>query len=97
MALKIKWTPQADKGLAMVIEYLEAEWTLREILQLEENINQVANQISLFPDLYPKSETYKNLHKAIIDKNNYLVYRVNYKNSNIEIINFKGTKQKPKY
>ncbi|MFV8351482.1 type II toxin-antitoxin system RelE/ParE family toxin [Flavobacterium sp. XS2P14] len=97
MALKIKWTPQADNGLAIVIEYLEAEWTLREILQLEENINQVANQISLFPDLYPKSETYKNLHKAIIDKNNYLVYRVNYKNSSIEIINFKGTKQKPKY
>ena len=81
MALKIKWTPQADNGLAIVIEYLEAEWTLREILQLEENINQVANQISLFPDLYPKSETYKNLHKAIIDKNNYLVYRVNVSSS----------------
>jgi hypothetical protein len=48
MALKIKWTPQADNGLAIVIEYLEAEWTFREILQLEENINQVANQISLF-------------------------------------------------
>ena len=97
MALKIKWTPQADKGLAIVIAYLEAEWTFREILQLEENINQVANQISLFPDLYPKSETFKNLHKATIDRNNYLVYRVNYKNSTIEIINFRGTKQKPKY
>jgi len=97
MALKIKWTPQADKGLAIVIEYLESEWTFREILQLEENIIQVTNQISLFPDLYPKSETYRNLHKAIVDKNNYLVYRVNYKNSSIEIINFRGTKQKPKY
>ena len=97
MALKIKWTPQADNGLAIVIEYLEAEWTFREILQLEENINQVTNQISLFPNLHPKSETYKNLHKAIIDKNNYLVYLVNYKKSSIEIINFRGTKQKPKY
>jgi hypothetical protein len=29
MALKIKWTPQADNGLAIVIEYLEAEWTFR--------------------------------------------------------------------
>jgi hypothetical protein len=27
MALKIKWTPQADNGLAIVIEYLESEWT----------------------------------------------------------------------
>lgn len=48
MALEIKWTPQADKGLAIVIEYLEAKWTFREILQLEENITQVTNQISLF-------------------------------------------------
>jgi len=97
MALEIKWTTQADKGLAIVIEYLEAEWTFKEILRLEENITQVTNQISLFPDLYPKSETYKNLHKAIVDKNNYLVYKVNFKNSRIEIINFRGTKQKPKY
>ena len=51
MALKIKWTPQADKGLVIVIKYLAAQWTFREILQLEENINQVTNQISLFPDL----------------------------------------------
>ncbi|WP_291097962.1 MULTISPECIES: type II toxin-antitoxin system RelE/ParE family toxin [unclassified Flavobacterium] len=97
MALEIKWTLQADKGLAFVIEYLEAEWTFREILQLEENITQVTNQISLFPDLYPKSKTYTNLHKALVDKNNYLIYRVNYKKSSIEIINFRGTKQKPKY
>ena len=97
MALEVNWTPQADKGLAIVIEYLEAEWTFREILQLEENINQVINQISHFPDLYPKSETFKNLHKATIDRNNFLVYQVNYKTSCIEIINFKGTKQKPKY
>ena len=96
MALKIKWTPQAAKGLAIVIEYLEVEWTFRELLQLEENIIQVTNQISLFPELYPKSETSKNLHKALVDKNNYLIYSVNYKKENIEIINFKGTKQKSK-
>jgi plasmid stabilization system protein ParE len=96
MALKIKWTPQAAKGLAIVIEYLEVEWTFREILQLEENIIQVTNQISLFPELYPKSETSKNLHKALVDKNNYLIYSVNYKKADIEIINFKGTKQKSK-
>lgn len=97
MALEVKWTIQADKGLAIVIAYLEAEWTFREILQLEVNITQVTNQISLFPELYPKSETNKNLHKALVDKNNYLVYRVNYKKSCIEIVNFRGTKQKPKY
>lgn len=93
----VKWTLQANKGLAQVIAYLEAEWTFREMLQLEKNIIQVTSQIVLFSDLYPKSETYKDLHKAIVDKNNYLVYRVNQKKNTIEIINFRGTKQKPKY
>jgi plasmid stabilization system protein ParE len=97
MALVVKWTLQANKGLAKVIAYLEAEWTFREIIQLEKNIIQVINQIVLFPDLYPKSETNKDLHKAIVDKNNYLVYRVNHKTNTIQIINFRGTKQKPKY
>lgn len=97
MALEIKWTKQADKGLSGVIEYLEEYWTINEILNLEANIKQVANQITIFPELFPKSNTYRNLHKAVIDKNNYLVYRVNLKKGFIEIINFRGTKQKPKY
>jgi|GEM_PF-5552057 plasmid stabilization system protein ParE len=28
MALKVVWTPQADRGLDKVIEYLEEEWTV---------------------------------------------------------------------
>lgn len=97
MAFVIKWTIQADKGLEEVIEYLEYAWTGKEILNLEININQVLNQIIIYPELFPKSETFKNLHKAIIDKNNYLVYKVNYSKNVIQIINFRGTKQKPKY
>lgn len=58
MALEIIWTPQADKGLQKVIDYLEQDWTPKEILKLAENINQVTNQIKFFPDLYPKLKTY---------------------------------------
>jgi hypothetical protein len=54
MALEVKWTPQSEKGLAKVIEYLEEACTFREILQLEENIQQVTNQICIFLDLFPK-------------------------------------------
>ena len=97
MALEIKWTPQADNGLERVIKYLEAEWTVTEILQLEKKIKQITKQISLNPELFPKSETYKKLYKAIVDKNNYVVYRVNTKKGAAEIVNFRGTKQKSKY
>lgn len=97
MALTVKWTLQAEKGLEKVIEYLEKEWTVNEILQLEKNLNQVIYQISVYPELYPKSEKSKLLRKVVVDKNNYLVYKYNKKNKTLEIINFRGTKQKPKY
>ena len=82
--------------MAIVITCLPSEWPFREILQLKENIKKVTNQISLFPRFYLKSDTCKNLQKAIVEENNYLVSRVNYKKSSIEIVNFRGTKQKPK-
>ena len=97
MAITIIWTPQAALGLDKVIEYLETKWTEKEILKLQENINHIIGHITFNPDLFPKSETNKNLYKAVVDKNNYLVYRMNNENGFVEIINFRGTKQKYKH
>lgn len=43
MALKILWTPKADEGLEKVLEYLEEEWTILEILKLENNLKKPFN------------------------------------------------------
>ena len=97
MALKFIWTSQAVKGFNKVVDYLEAKWTVKEILNLENKIQQVINQISQNPEQFPKSKKNVSLHKAIVDKNNYLVYRVNEESTTVEIINFRGTKQKSKH
>ena len=95
MALKIVWTPQALKGLKRVLQYLDAEWSKKEILNLEVKLYAVLDQISKQPQLFPKTGNFKNIHKAVIDKNNYIIYRNNNSKRKIEIINFRGTKQKP--
>ena len=95
MALKIIWTPQANSGLMKVITYLEENWTKKEILNLEKNINELIERISKYPKICPATTKYKNVRKGIIDKNNYIVYRIKPKSKTIEIINFRGTKQKP--
>lgn len=97
MALKFIWTAQAVKGFNKVVDYLEAKWTIKEILNLENKIQQVINQISLNPEQFQKSIKSESLYKAIVDKNNYLVYKINKESNSIEIINFRGTKQKPKH
>ena len=95
MALRIVWTPKAVAGLDAVLEYLEKEWTYREILSLEAKLAALLKQISLQPLLFPKTAKVRNLHKALVDKNNYLIYRFDPGKEIIEIINFRGTKQKP--
>ena len=95
MALKIVWTPQAENGLYEVIDYLEKEWTIIEILSLEQNINSFLNRISKYPKIYANTGKFSNVHKGLVDKNNYIIYRIRPKKELIEIINFRGTKQKP--
>jgi len=95
VALKIVWTPQALQGLKKVLEYLDAEWSKKEIINLEIKLYAVLDQISKQPQLFPKTASIKNTHRALIDKNNYLIYRNNDSKKIIEIINFRGTRQKP--
>jgi len=95
MALKIIWTPQANSGLTKVIDYLEKNWTEKEILNLENNINELIERISKYPKIYPASLKYKNVRKGLVDKNNYIIYRIKPQKKTIEIINFRGIKQKP--
>lgn len=97
MALEIVWTPQAEKGLDGVLEYLEKHWTINEILNLESNLKTLLIRISEFPQSCPTTSSLLNIHKGLVDKNNYIVYRVQYKKGLIEIVNFRGTKQKPIY
>ena len=95
MALKIVWTYQAEKGLLSVLEYLENKWTSKEINNLEGKLSRLLERISKYPDLFPVASKFKDVHKALVDKNNYIIYRVNFQKGIIEIINFRGTKQSP--
>lgn len=97
MGLEVKWTPQAEKGLENVLSYLDSNWSVKEILSLKHKIQRAIELIKINPEIFPKSKIKSNLHKAVIDKNNYLIYRVDTVKSSIEIINFRGAKQRPKY
>ncbi len=95
MALKIVWTPQAERGLDKVLEYLEREWTVNEILNLEQNLLDLLSKISKYPKICPATGQFNNVHKGLVDKNNYIIYRIQPKKELIEIIIFRGTRQKP--
>lgn len=94
--MKIIWAPVAEQGLLKTISYLEAEWSVKEILRLEKNIEDLLHKISKHPKICPPAKKNKSLRKGIVDKNNYIIYRVKSKNT-LEIVNFRGVKQLPLY
>jgi hypothetical protein len=73
MEIETIWTVRAEKGLFKTIDYLKSNWTEKEILRLENHLNQFIERIKLQPNLYPKTAKFKNLDKGMVDENNYIV------------------------
>jgi len=95
MALKISWTPQAKRGLSNTIAYLEENWTKKEILNLENTLNTLLSHISAEPLMYRSSLLASELRRALVDKNNYLVYQIDSSSNEIRIIDFRSTRANP--
>lgn len=90
---KIHWTDNALNELAKTIEYLEENFTDKEIQKLALKIESTTELISQNPDIFSKSE-FKDVHKVTVLKYNTLYYRK--RKSNIEILSFFSNRQSPK-
>ena len=88
----IYWTDFALSELTKTIEYLEENWTKRELQNFAAKLENTLQLISSNPDIFPNSDI-KNIKRAIIAKHNTLYYRIN--QNNIEIISFFSHRQNP--
>ena len=91
---KIFWTDFALSELEKTIEYLEENWTERELRNLAIEIEETLNLISHNPNLFQKSDIKKEIRRVVVAKHNTLYYRIN--NNSIEIISFFSNRQSPK-
>ena len=91
---KILWTAFAFKELEKTIEYLEENWTEKELRTLAESIEEKLALISQNPNLFQASDNKKNIRRVVIQTYNTLYYR--FENEQIEIISFFSNRQNPK-
>ena len=91
---KILWTDFALSELENTIEYLEENWTERELRNLAIEIEETLNLLSHNPNLFQKSDIKKEIRRVVVAKYNTLYYRIN--NNSIEIISFFSNRQSPK-
>jgi len=90
---KILWTDNALEELKRTLEYLERNFTRKELERLSQKIENTVSLISQNPRLFSKSDK-KDIHRVLILKFNTMYYRV--KGDNIEILSFFSNRQNPK-
>lgn len=96
MALKILWTPQAEKGYDDIINYLADQWTDREIRSFIQETRQFLDLLSRNPHLLQPSLTRKNVYRGPINPLSIVTYRIKPQKKVIELLNVRGARQMPK-
>ncbi|MBU4538875.1 MAG: type II toxin-antitoxin system RelE/ParE family toxin [Weeksellaceae bacterium] len=89
---EIVWSDQASDELTKTLEYLEQNFTEKELKRLSREIEKNLNLISENPLIFSGTDI-RNVRKVIIARYNTLYYRI--KGKNIEIISFFSNRQNP--
>lgn len=90
---KVLWTDHALNELEKTIEYLEINFSEKELKRLAEKIESVTELISQNPKLFPKSDK-EGVYRVTILKFNTMYYRLH--DDIIEILSFFSNRQNPK-
>jgi plasmid stabilization system protein ParE len=90
---KIIWSPKAQKDYAGIIDYLLQRWTLKEVQQF---VDQVENMFSILRKGNVEFKKIKNgkLHVAVISKQISVYYRIQ-SSKRVEIVRIWDNRQKP--
>lgn len=93
MGLEIKWTEEAEETFDHIITYLQKKWSAKEVQVFIKKTDQTLHHISKFPNSFKQSRS-KKVRKALITKQNSLLYRV--RSTRIELLSFWDNRFDPK-
>ena len=89
----IQWTSHALSELAETIDYLQKNWTDRELKSFSQELDNTLQLISKNPELFPASKSRKSIRRVVVAIYNSLYYRIN--KDSVEILSFFSNRQDP--
>src|SRR5687767_6633111 len=92
---KVFWTDHALAELDQTFQYLELNFSEKEIGRLANKIESVLSYISKQPNLYPESSQQPGVRRAVIARFNTLYYTVNIEKNQVEILSFFANRDNP--
>lgn len=93
MIRTIKLTKTAQHRLTQLLTYLETEWSEKVKQDFVQKLDQRIEQVRMRPNLFPKSQIKKGLHKCVITKQTTFYYQHN--RNYITILTIFDTRQDP--
>ncbi len=95
MALTVRWSLEAEEAFDRIIEYLENNWTEKEIQNFVRKTHMVIGQIENNPYQF-KASRFHEIRKAVITRHNSLFYFVNEDDGLVELYAFWDNRQDDK-
>ena len=93
MVKKVVWSTRATASFDKIINYLEQNWSEKEIEKFINYTQKIIIQISSTTVTF-RSSGKKNIHEVLVTKHNLLIYRIYH--HQIELLVFYDTRQHPK-
>ena len=76
MDYKIFWSDESLANLNDILNYLESEWSEKEIVKFKTKLGKQIDLISQNPKIFPVSQHQSNLRKAVLSKQTTIFYEI---------------------
>ncbi len=95
MAIEVKWTRQAVESFKNNIDYLEENWSSKEIAKFVKETEKIIDRLQKYPKSYPPGAKDKRYRRVRINKHIVLFYRYFESKNKISLITFWHVRQNP--
>ena len=91
----IKWTDSAKITYHKIIEYLQRQWSDRDVETFVIKVNDMLATLKRYPEMCRPSLKRKNVRIGIVDKHTQIIYHYKPRKKQIIVLLFWGMKQNP--
>jgi len=95
MVQTIIWSPQALQSFINIMEYLQAEWTDREVTEFAERVDKTLAILQRHPRIGTIRNKRHNIYRTLIRKDVVLIYKHRPLKKELVLLRFWSTYQKP--